>query len=398
MKSLLPILIVVGVAPAATAQEVCSGSVLADLSLAVADEQGVKKIGLASAPDLFGRAECLCGNAETALDVHVTQGLPAGMQGQLEVWVGSSNCADYLSRIADGQTQCERVYAGNIAPLTAPQLGHDLLFPIDAAALVSPLRHDCNTPAADNSIFVFAFADASQPYASCTLPLTERLSGPAPAQELAVTTDGGDVKVAWAAPPVGAILPASFQLLCAHPDGTPARATSSVTPAYSTCLPGGRLFRRSVPSTALPDAMVLQTASTSPPGKGVIQTELPTPLTNLDPAFLCSAPIPVNAASFSARLEALDRSQPVEVAVLSIDSFGNATASPPVMIAAQSTALEPEPSGGCALAGEPQSSPLGLCVLVASMIAVAKRRRFHTYHISRRTPAPARARPAPTPQ
>lgn len=351
----------------------CSGEIAGSVGLAVPQPDGsLLSIPTTTVPTVFGQAECECAKSSStpkiSLEIRLTQALPLGTTGSVEIWVGPSTCTNFQTRSQTNQTQCEKIApapgarAIDIMEFTKGSNSNGLFeFDIPADKLASPNMSICDpdqNAKANNGIFVFVITnDATMPAGTCSLQLTEQNKGPqAPANAGAAAGDGA-VTVTWTPPAPGSFVPSFFQVLCADDCGNPIKARPNDA-VYSTCI-NGMIQRRDLTSGG--------SASTGPTDGGVGNTDLGTasvplegeslpsapaepnaaspiagcnvdagapsgtwdqdlgPLTNLDPAYICSGPLA--PSSSSARISGLNNFQTYHFVVVGIDQYGNASPS-----------------------------------------------------------------------
>jgi hypothetical protein len=334
------------------------------LGISFTDSQGnIENVQAASVPFVFSAAECQCNTMDLSITVFITEALPANTSGTAELWVGTG-CNDYTNRSNPTLTTCEKLATLDFTQFTkggTAVSGVGIPIRINgSAALFSPKQHLCTQPTASNQIYLFLFQDAANPYAQCTLPLTEQTQGPAAPQDPSASSGDNAVTLSWQPPNTSAgIVPSYYQILCADANGNPVPGLSrGRTQQYSTCLPGGVIARKSLPTSGATSAggsdagastIDLGTASAAleqegfqveaagvdagvdggvtdgGTGQGPTTTNLPAPFTNLDPSFICSQFIQASGTSYRQRVSGLTNGQTYQFTILAIDQFGNAT-------------------------------------------------------------------------
>lgn len=366
----------------------CTGQIAGTVGLAVPQSDGsFLSVPTGTVPYVFGQAECECSkdapntNPNINLEIRLTQALPLGSSGHVEVWVGSSDCSSYTTRTTTNQTRCQQLTgASNRIDQFTSGGGSGLIhFSIPADLLASPNMSICD-PAqnanASNSIFVFVVTnDPTMPAGTCTLNLTEQNQGPVAPTGAAGSGGDSAVTLTWTPPQPGSFVPKFFQILCSDDCGNPIKSSPNKA-AYSVC-ENGMLQRRDLVSggsavgtggtdggvTTTPDlgARVIPPAApgsddtftgvepihgnaASPisgcnPDMGVGTGDGGTnpwdtdtnPLSTLDPAYVCSDQL--NSSSSTQRIDGLQNGQTYHFVVLGIDQFGNA--SPSNLVTAQ---------------------------------------------------------------
>lgn len=433
MRSLVVCALVVATPLAARAQMTggsagsCSGSVsganfAGSVGLAVPDGKGgFATIQAAAVNSVFGNAECACSPTDTtqqiSLEIKLTSALPLGTGGTAEVWVGSG-CDNYTTRTTAGQTVCEKIASPNIQTFTtAGSANNAIEVPIPGNAIVSPRKHDCDpmtNPTGSNAVYLFLFNDPTMPFANCKLQLNEQNQGPAGVGNVAASAGDGAVTVSWQNPSPGSYNPSYFQVLCSDDCGNPVQSSPSSQPQYSTCI-NGALARRQLntggaPPTTGGDGGVTDlgtgsfslTTQTEPPrpqaspftcaadmGASAQPGDMAgvaSPLSTFDPKYICSGQL--TATATSTRVTGLNNYQRYHFMVLSIDQFGNATASPVVDGTPQPTEDlwrryrdQGGGPGGCVVADssmDPAELALLAALAVAWLLVRAQRRRRRT--------------------
>jgi hypothetical protein len=338
----------------------CTGALSGTVGIAVRNQDGtVDTLPSALVSSLFGAAECACDTQDLNLQVKLTQALPAGTQGSVEVWVGTA-CDNLAVRTAIGSTQCERIQTIDIDKLTTLSgVGPEgILVPIPSRTLFSPVVHDCaQASTVTNKVYLLAFTNPTTPFATCTLDLNESTAPPVPVTQVTTTRDprDGAVKVHWLLPDVTSpYYPLGFQLLCADDAGQPIGNQESS--AYSVCQ-DGMLARRAL-SSAHPSTSNLPATA---------------PLASLSPAYVCSPP--VASSQSETVLQGIDPHRAIHVTVVAFDKYGNTSASSVVDVAPLPPAPA-SPSHGCSFAGASHTPPLGVCLLaLATLMLLGRARR-----------------------
>ena len=372
-----------------TSQGSCTGMVTASIGLAAtknpeADPALQKRdsISLSYAPYVFGKAECDCNTSDVFMRLQLSMCLPAGAQGNPTVWVGTSGCSDYTKRTSTNQKECQQYAPSNVTGQSFNAAGgncstttfFDIYVP--ARALFSPNTGSCDIPTASNQVFIFVGSDQTMPIATCTVPLTEQVTGPTAVANAAAASGDGAITVQWKSPPVGSLQADSYQVLCADANGNPI-TTSPQDAAYSTCLATGIRRRQNMfgatsvttgtdggtkvaadlglssASSALSagaaapqdpratgdmgtDDMgpgdlgtAVDMAATTSLTSGVRPTQsgLAAPFDKLDPRYVCSERIPVTAQDYQKRIDGLVNNDSYSFVILAIDLYGNATPS-----------------------------------------------------------------------
>jgi hypothetical protein len=363
----------------------CTGQMAGNMGLAVPQDDGsfLTIPSTQVTTGVFGRAECDCasaaGNPDINLEIKLTTPFPASTSANVDIWVGDSSCMNATTRTSSSNTTCQKIATPVVTDFTTNSTaatGNGLHYAIKADALSNPdpqdpTKHTCDPAAGalatpSNGIYLFVYNDVNNPLATCTLTLSEKLQGPD-----AVTNpvaSGGDsaVTLSWT-PPSGlnSTAPAFFQILCSDDCGQPVLDKPSADQIYSVC-ENGVLSRRILTSggstttgtdggvTASTD-MALMSAEINlgdrrpwlpnvascpadmgvPDGGGLFPPGSAGPLTNLDPSYICSGQIAPSQST--KRIEGLVNGQTYHFFVLSVDNFGNATASARIDGVAQPT-------------------------------------------------------------
>jgi hypothetical protein len=362
------------VAPTGT----CAGMMTGTIGLAVpqSDNNFLTIPQPQIATGVFGRAECDCasqsGNLDINLEIKLTTALPASTAGSVQIWVGDSSCLNVTTRTSNSNTTCEQVLIGpnerapTIQDFTINSTANSsggLHYVLKANALSQPFKHMCDPtatggPAAtsSNSVYLFLFTDPNSPLATCSLSLSEQMQGPDPVTNTAASGGDGAVSLTWTPPPQGTFAPSFFQILCSDDCGQPITDSPS-TQIYSVC-ENGMLSRRDLTSggssstgtdggvataadmatfalrTDLPrglpwhsnvDACPADMGTTGTADGGIFGPGSSGPLTSLDPAYICSPQI--SPSETSKRISGLVNGENYHFTVLSVDAYGNATAS-----------------------------------------------------------------------
>jgi hypothetical protein len=355
----------------------CTGMVAATIGVAAPRKPGdaAESIFANYQQYAFGKAECDCDTHDVVMRIQLSMCLPAGTQGIPTVWVGSAACTSFTTRTTTNQTQCQQYMPSNVTTTSFNAAGGNCstttFFDVEipARALFSPNVGNCDIPMASNQVFIF-IGDQTNPVATCTLPLTEQGAGPDAAVNTSAASGDGAVTVNWSAPPLGAVQPYAYQVLCADSAGNPIK-TNPDDAAYSSCQADGihrnqTLFgassvttttddggtttdgglssmsfglsgRAGPASPAVTDDMGTDDMGTDDMGTDMAPgttlssgirptvTSLPAPFTNLDPRFACTGQILSNAQDYSPRITGLTNDSTYHFVVLAIDLFGNAT-------------------------------------------------------------------------
>jgi hypothetical protein len=354
----------------------CSGMLAGSVGLSVPDGKGgFATIQAAAVSSVFGNAECACApqdsGSQIQFEIKLTTALPLGTSGSAEVWVGSQGCETYATR-SQQNSQCQKIASPNIQNFAVGgSTSSTIEIPVPGDAIVSPNRtpHDCSpmtNPTGSNEVFLILFNDASSPFATCKLPLNEQNQGPSGVSNVAASSGDGAVTVNWSLPSPGSYNPTYFQVLCADDCGNPVNSSPSSAQAYSTCI-NGVLSRRQlntggnppgtgdggtddagtsspdlaprlvpppldneqrVPSprpNASPFSCAADMGSSSMGDMGAFAGGALGPLATLDPKYICSSQL--QATQNKARITGLNNYQLYHFMVLSIDQFGNPTAS-----------------------------------------------------------------------
>ncbi len=362
-----------------------SGTIQGTISLAaVMDPRAtpvvVSSISSTYAGRVFGRAECDCDTSDVFARIQLSTCLNQGASGSATVWVGTSACSDFSVRTAVNQTQCQKYPVTTLSNNSFNAGGGncgttnylDVLIP--SRALFSPNLGSCDITSATNQLFIFVGASDTNLAATCTLALTEQAAAPAAAVNVNSASGEGAMTISWDSPPAGTSLqPTAFQVLCDDGEGNPI-PDHKFDPVYSVCLQDGIHRRQNMfgvsnisaitdggtradlglgtssfglsqggSQQAFPHASddmgtddmgvdmsvgVDMSATTSlKSGKRPTISGLPAPFDHLDPAFVVTDRIPAGT-SYSPRIENLENNRTYRCTVVSIDDFGNATASP----------------------------------------------------------------------
>jgi hypothetical protein len=350
----------------------CTGMVAGSVGLSVPDGKGgFATIQAAAVASVFGNAECACSppdaTSQISFELKLTTALPIGTTGSAEVWVGSG-CDQYMNRQNGTLQVCEKIASPNIQNFTtAGSANNAIEIPIPGNAIVSPIKHDCSAmtnPTGSNGVYLLMFNDPTNPFASCKLQINEQNQGPQGVTGLGASSGDGAVTVNWTDPPQGSYNPTYYQVLCADDCGNPVNSSASSQPTYSTCI-NGVLARRQLNTGGNPPTTGDDGGTTSspdlaprlaPPPLGNNEQPVPSPrpnaspfscaadmgsssmgdmgafaggslgpLATLDPKYICSGQL--TATATKTRVTGLNNYQTYHFVVLSIDQFGNATAS-----------------------------------------------------------------------
>jgi hypothetical protein len=253
-----------------------------------------------------------------------------------EVWIGSG-CDVYATRSDTSSRACERVATVDIAALTASSDGV-VHVPLPSRAVFSPVKHDCHAGVpATSSAYLIVYADPANPLAMCTLPLSPHLDPPAVPAQIAALTRAGDGSVeVGIAPPETAEPIVGYQLLCATRGDEPfARGDA---PMYSLC-PGQHIERRGITPAA-------------PSGT----------LATFDPAYACSDMIAPSATRVD--LPWLGSGVGANFTLLTVDAYGNFSASATRSIGAAPATQPMLPAHGCSVATTGEGSSLELLAML----------------------------------
>jgi hypothetical protein len=333
MRTVLVAVVIVAAPMAARAQS-CTGLLAGTIGLALDEGGTVSPLPDTIAAHFFGADECACRSSDVRTHVTLTQALPAGTSGTVELWLGVG-CADYAIRTEE-DSPCGLVATGSIADFTTAGAGVvDLPGPGDA----------CGRPF--STLTLILYTDPQQPFATCTMPIHPTQGRPAQPTTLgAARNPDGTITIEWQRPADKSLAPTTaYQILCA--DGRNARLYDPPESdgAYSICLPNQILERRT-----------LGLSSDGTLGGGNFAA--------LDHGFLCSPPLAADSASFV--LPAPPAGRDAQLVVVAVDAWGDASASSVVTVAAPA----PPSHGGCSVGpgGTPGTPPLVLFLLFATMI------------------------------
>ena len=194
--------------------------------------------------------DCACDAQDLFLQAFVIRGLPNGTQPTFSVWEGAG-CEAPMARTST----CEQVNA-TVAPSdfwagsanSAPRQRIDvraLLTPDPTASPGHPTEHTCPASNVGNAVF-FLFGPTNAP-SFCAVPIQVGAVPPTAAQEVSAVSGDGGVTLNWQSPPVGsALIPVSYQVLCADENGEPLPGEGAVSLGepindrhqlgYSTCI------------------------------------------------------------------------------------------------------------------------------------------------------------------
>ncbi len=349
----------------------CSGMMTGTIGLAVPQSNGSFLTIPSSqiATGVFGRAECDCAaaanNPDLNLEIKLTSPFPASTAGTAEIWVGDSSCTNATTRTSSSNTTCQKIASPSIQDFTINSNGTSssgLHYVLPANALSDPFKLICDpaqgalsTPS--NSVYLYIYTDPSMPLATCTLTLSERLVGPDPVTGTSASGGDGAVTLNWTPPATGSNSPSFFQILCADDCGNPI-SDSPPAQIYSVC-ENGVLSRRdltsggSSPSTGTDGGTTTSTdmatmalsidvrdrlgwhpnVAACPADMGLsafadggaLGPGMTNPFASLDPRYICSTQI--TPSTTSQRISGLVNGQNYHFYVLSVDAYGNATAS-----------------------------------------------------------------------
>ncbi|HEY2744870.1 MAG TPA: MYXO-CTERM sorting domain-containing protein, partial [Polyangia bacterium] len=284
-----------------------------------------------------------------ALDLELTQALPAGSVGTAEVWVGTG-CDDFATRTNTSTPVCEKIASLSIQDLSIEGNGA-VEIPLPSRALFSPLMHDCNVGAWSHEVYLVVYDDPAHPLASCTLNLSGGGAPPAaPTDASAERRRNGDIVVSWTPQGTDPNGLDHYDVVCAHAEGP--WALRAGDPYFSACIDGA-IVRRAFFAT---DGTRL-----TPPASSSSESPLfpPTPAATCGQAQSGDSSLTINGL-------AVFPDDRFEGVVVHSDALGNGTPSPPF-------AIGPVPTGGCAIGGTPELGPLGL-VAVALLMLLRRRR------------------------
>jgi MYXO-CTERM domain-containing protein len=340
----------------------CTGSLSGTVGLAVPVSGKLVSVAPQEIPFIFGAAECACADSlspSTAIhaEIKLTQALPAGTSGTVEVWVGNG-CESYTVRATANQVQCEKIATLDITDFSTAATNQGLIeVPLPPDSLYSPLVHDCGAGEVhSNNVYVIAFTDPALPFAACQLELTE--SSVLPARPVNVSVGATDAQgmahVTWTTPPVGQLVPSSYQLLC-----SPAHKLRQPN-GFNDCHADGkanRLFRR---------ALELE-AGTSATAGGEDESD--------DGAHLVACSPLLAPTAGAARLGPI--TAPTQIRVAAIDNYGNMTLSSPVDVTPPTPEEQLISRHGCSIGGAGAIPPWAALAL---LVALALRRRRAAAH------------------
>ena len=335
----------------------CSGMMTGTASLAVADANGGwHRLAPLEVSHFFGGAECACDTQDVALEIDLTQALPANVAATAEIWVGDSSCSNAATRTSASNTTCKRLATPSVQDFTVNAVG-PLHYSLPSRTMFNPSTNDCTgAPVAANSVWVFVYSDVNDPLATCSLPLSESTAAPsAPTAVAAAWQPDGSVLLHWTAPVAGATASsiAGYDILCAADDG--AAEGSRRAAAFSLCTPDG-IVRR----TLTADDGDLVSAGPAAAGDALAPPH---------PDAVCAH---VAAEATATTLAGLPTDKAHRFAVVAVDAYGNAAAS-------DAAHLDPAPpatqtKGGCSVAGRGSVTPW-LVIAVALFVVGSLRRR-----------------------
>jgi hypothetical protein len=387
----------------------CDGMLKGTVGLAVPDGSGgFTQVGANLLDAVFSKAECDCDTQDVALQIQLTQALPMGTSGSLEMYVGS-NCDNPDTRLNQSgtQTQCEQIknIANGISFNNFVQGmssgGTYIYVPVSARALLSPFTHECTANIGrSNMVFLSLVTnDQRNPAGTCKItPLsTTQLSGK-PQNPNANSGDGA-VTVRWDPVLLTETQPSYYQVLCATADGMPIPGITPGDPIYSQCV-NGKIQRRTflggtsvTPGTGdMGTTAIVDMAAALPPPRLEIEA---TPtfdlagvsgiLPSLSPNFACSGQIsPNRTTTFEQRISGLTNGVPYRFVVVAT-YWSNATSSDELIAVPQPAedlwrrlrGEGADPSGFCDMggAGHPMSwLPWALGALAIVVFRLVRRR------------------------
>jgi len=329
MRILVTALVIL-VAPIAARAQTCTGMLAGTIGLALDEGGTASPLPDTVAAHFFGAAECACQASDVRAHIVLTQALPPGASGIVELWEGIG-CADYATRTEE-DSPCRRIATPSITDFTT------------AGVLDYSISSDlCGR--SSTALTLIAFTDATQPFATCTLPIQPTAGRPAqPTAVGAARNADGSITVEWQRAADNPAAPTTaYQIVCADSDGGRLVDPPEADSIYSVCLPNHVLERRT-----------LQVSSDGTLGGGNFA--------ELDHGFLCSPPLAADTTSFV--LPAPPAGRGVQLAVVAVDAWGDASAS------AVATVPVAMPHGGCSVggAGVPQAPPFVLFLVFATMI------------------------------
>jgi len=226
-----------------------------------------------------------------------------------------------------------------------------------------------------NGVFlIFAPDDDLSHAQSCQLDLEESTQPPTAPVATVTEVQPGEITLGWDHPLGAAGAPVSYQVLCADANGFPL-PNVPYSQTYSWCQNG--MLERA--HTVLP-----------PETGGLFETgrSATGPISDLDPAYICTGPIvpdlttaPAGATTLtmSMPMTALDPLTTYQFVVVAVDAFGNATASS--VITAETPGAGDHPPYGCGCDYSAGHSPSGgaaslfACMLLAVALSRSLRRR-----------------------
>lgn len=353
----------------------CEGSVkgksiAGDTFLAI---KGGTRLTGNNAGTVFGRAECECRSHDIAMRINFTMPVDRTVSGvATEAWVGSATCSDQTQRTTIN-TRCQPVNANDPPGNTGfsvqvedlRQIGN-IDIPIPAEALNDPrpvgtpaanYPYTCTNSAGDSRTFYVLILDDPQKPASCSVPLSVKMSLPTPPSDVQVKSGDGALNVSWSVPSGTAGIDA-YQILCRKKAAPMQPAMSEEfrgkTAYYFSSCVDGVLYRRPLPGMSKNETPIAKNPAATP----FLPTEAAAPIP-IDPKFLCSDRIGAMGTQFSHRLTGLDNGSEYEIEVVSIDPYGNAA--PAALVSATPQAVVSPLAAFC---GEGQDCPAGFgCAL-----------------------------------
>ncbi len=273
-----------------------------------------------SAARYFNLAHCACSQPGAASAGYVEgtyayrlllQNATTPLHRPLEIWVGAQ-CDDAALRAA----QCHRIDSATIADLsTIPAAGVAPDVPVYDLMEPEPGALGCDMRALPSGEWAIADGDgdgvydyfAGQPIA------TDALAPPLPT-DFHVARGAGYFELSWT-PPADPSDIASYQVLCALPDGTPASSHVPPPPRYVTAR---LLCGEDLDVPLVPSALDLG------PIDANFDVALPQSIAELYPANICGDQPDPTATSL--RVDGLPDGKPLVVLFLAIDRAGNAAA------------------------------------------------------------------------
>ena len=422
----------------------CTGSMTGAVGIGVYRSGSIVSVNATSLGNIFGEAECLCDDPETEqndlqLEILLTSLLPADANGSsLELWVGNG-CDSYTTRSNPDLTSCQKLTTTLQAQQFITGVASTNVIirtSLSASALSAPMVNGCTGATQSRSIYLFIFKDPMAPLATCTLNSNINNTGPASAQTVTAETGDEAVSIKWAPPAATELQPLYYQILCATSTGEVVPGKVSDDQSYSTCLSNGDFRQRNnlpvggssvtvsdlgssttldmstgtthfepkageddlgqapppdpdlaEPEPDLAEAVDMGDPDLLPPAtgyRGVTTKSLDVPFTNLDPAYICGAPISATSTSYTQRIDKLVNGTAYQFVVLAVDSYGNAT--PSAVLTATPEPVEDfyrryvgeggTAHGFCVASGELGSAEIFPLVLIGLLGALYHRRKI----------------------